>query len=670
MTEQFLNRFNSIQAKLITRFLVSVFIVLVVVIGFNQSVRNLALASADSSLRVQAEQVVASIDNFHQRNLQSFSVASNLPVFVEFFSISEEEQADEDVRASVLATLETLRVRPYDQFAASSFALLDLEGHNLIDTTSANMGTYEGGRDYVEHHRLSASPFLSTVYFEPARSGAYFYYSVPIRDNIAPGPIGILRVQVPLSIIQNIVLDTELEDDAHVVLVDENLVRLLDSETPSLNFRTIVEYEPTDIHLLYETLQIPRIPASQLSVPLPELADLLDDLDETILVSDTLHHDEHVTERIAVVSMETQPWFLLYGRHTGQFYAPVNQQSQATLALSLVLTIGAIAIAVAFARNLSKPITRLTEISRLAADGNLDVQADVSSRDEVGILAAAFNTMINELKQNKSTLEERVRERTSELSLANERLKQEIEERQRLEQTNIQLALESERRRILTDFIQNVSHEFKTPLSIINVQSHLISRVVGASIDERIDEIITQSKSIESLVNEMVLMSRLDNQDLPVATARMYVNDFVNATCGSMQQAFEQKDIRFEVVLSADGCYIENNSQLLSSAMNYVLDNALQFTEPGGEVRVQSMYNTDTVIITIRDSGIGIPDGDLERVFERFYRVDPARTTRGFGLGLPIAKRIIERFNGKIYLQSQLDRGTTVQITFPLSTGN
>jgi signal transduction histidine kinase len=92
----------------------------------------------------------------------------------------------------------------------------------------------------------------------------------------------------------------------------------------------------------------------------------------------------------------------------------------------------------------------------------------------------------------------------------------------------------------------------------------------------------------------------------------------------------------------------------------------VRFTPEGGQVRIQTMNNNDTVVLIIKDTGIGIPEDDIHRVFERFYRVDQAHTTRGFGLGLPIAKRIIERFDGTINIESKLDIGTTVKLSFPI----
>lgn len=660
-----LRLFNSIQAKLIALFLLSVFFTIIAVVSFNQSVRNFALASADTSLRIEAEQLADEIDNFNERNLRVFAIASSLPILNDYFHLSPDEQLDSTIRQNVRSTLESLSIRPYTQFNVSSFALLDLEGDNLLDTFPAYEGDYEGDREYFIRPTVSGQGYTSELLFETHRGGAFFYYSVPIRDVAVPHPIvGVLRVQISVSAIQNILLDYDLAHEAHIVLVDENSLRLLDNTNEDWYFRTIEQLPESDVRLLQTQLRLPQLPASKLAIPLPEIADALNTLDEVNMITNDLHYDGQSRERIAMIALETQSWVLLYGRHVDEFFAPINQQTQAILILSAVLVVGAVGIAFLFSRSLSKPIVALTQITGRAAKGDLDVQAEVSSKDEIGSLAQAFNTMIHELKQNKTNLEQRVHERTLELSESNQKLQEEVDERQRLEQRNIQLALESERTRILADFIQNVSHEFKTPLSIINVQSHMINRITDDTIDKRIKEIIMQSKNIEVLVNEMVMMSRLDGEIFEFSSQVLYFDEFIRSVILSEEVAFSEKQIELEVQTSATGAYIEHNSQMLFTAVKYILDNALHFTQEGGHVRVKTEIIDDNVNLTITDNGIGIPAEDIERVFERFYRVDEARTTRGFGLGLPIAQRIIERFGGTIHLDSELGAGTTVTMKF------
>lgn len=666
MNKYILSIVNSIQAKLIGLFLLSALFAIAIVLIFNQSLLNLALASADITLEVNAKTLAGQIDEFNERNIQSFAIAANLPSLVEFFAMDEQQRQDENVRENVKDTLGTLQIRPYNQFNVLSYALLDLEGNNLIDTFPAYSGLNESNTDYFESPLISGTPYISTIKFEPHRGNAFFYYSVPIRQNIPSSPIvGILRAQISVSAMQNILLAADTTNDTHLVLIDENFLRLFDSENPDQLFRAIREYSMNDVAMLQAAQQLPPIPANQLSSPLPNIVSQLSTIDDSIIINGSLNTDTADGQRIAIVPLETQPWYLLYARPSDEFFAPVVQQTQGILLLSAVLMIAAAIVAFVFSRTLSQPLQSLTAIAKMASKGDLDVQADIQSDDEVGTLAQTFNQMINELKISRMNLEDRVVERTQELTLTNQALQREIEERKRLEETNIHLALEGERGRILMNFIQDVSHEFKTPLSIINVQSHLIMRLVDDPIVPRVDQIVAQSKSIETLVNQMVMMSRLDNVDEFYKTELIYLDEFIDSVYISELEDFKESELSLTIDLDAPDCYVEANSQLLFYSLQHILNNALRFTPKNGKVTMQTNCDDTGAQIVITDNGIGISEADLERVFERFFRADIARTERGFGLGLALAKRIIELFGGNIELRSTLDEGTTVEVTIP-----
>ncbi|MEO1289423.1 MAG: ATP-binding protein [Chloroflexota bacterium] len=299
----------------------------------------------------------------------------------------------------------------------------------------------------------------------------------------------------------------------------------------------------------------------------------------------------------------------------------------------------------------------MTRVAKQAQSGDLDVQAKVYSNDEVGILARAFNDMILQVRQNNDTLEQRIEERRQELEA-------EIEENNRLQGEKL---LASERKRILADFIQNVSHEFKTPLSIINMQSYLMQRTIDDNSQQaRIDKINDQSHNIEALVDQMVMMSRLDQDTVQYVNENILVSSFIEALDIGERPAFEEKGITFTVFVDEQVVYFRANNQLVTDALQSVLHNALKFTQEGGNVTLRAAVKSDALQISITDDGVGIAPDDLPRVFERFYRADLAGTTRGFGLGLPIARRIIERYNGAITLNSRLHVGTSVEIIFPL----
>jgi signal transduction histidine kinase len=318
-----------------------------------------------------------------------------------------------------------------------------------------------------------------------------------------------------------------------------------------------------------------------------------------------------------------------------------------------------------FARRLTRPSRVLTATATQVAKGNLHIKAPITSRDEIGLLAQTFNLMTTQVEQAQATLEERVNQRTQELSETNERLKHEIVERQRYEKQALDLAIEHERRRILSEFIQKASHEFKTPLSVINVNAYLARRFLPEDRQRHINTIEEQGRHIERLVNRMVLMTRLDSGMSPVSE-EFQVDEFVRTLHTNASSAVEEKRAVVHLDLQAAGTSICADSKLLFVALQNILENALKYSAEQVEISLRTRANGETVTIMVQDNGIGIPAGLQGQVFERFFRVDEAHTTRGFGLGLPIAKRIIEDMGGTIDLHSAEGEGTTVTVTLAI----
>jgi signal transduction histidine kinase len=219
----------------------------------------------------------------------------------------------------------------------------------------------------------------------------------------------------------------------------------------------------------------------------------------------------------------------------------------------------------------------------------------------------------------------------------------------------------------LIEFIQDASHEFKTPLSIINVNLHLLKRYKVEGQSKQISAIENQSHAISELVDNMVLMAKLDSGAVG-AREHLVVNSFIQSLVINVTSAFKAKSLYLETDLHPVVMMIAANSDELWQAFQKILDNAYLYTATGGQVTIRTHKQNDSAVIEIADNGMGISEVALPRVFERFFREDEAHTTRGFGLGLPIAKRIIEIHGGTIELNSSLGQGTAVIIRFPLVT--
>ncbi|CAG0952947.1 partial Sensor histidine kinase WalK, partial [Anaerolineae bacterium] len=412
---------------------------------------------------------------------------------------------------------------------------------------------------------------------------------------------------------------------------------------------------------------LPPLSDDEVSVPLPDLVEQLANSDQEYVVSGYMTPDSDTQERLAIVRLKTVPWYLVVSQPASLYYAPAQRQTQGILLLTIALTMISLFSSYFIARRVTRPIRDLTAAAEQVAEGKLYVKAPITSQDEVGTLAQAFNVMTTELEAAHSTLEERVQRRTQELSEANQKLKHEIAERERYEKQVLDLALEHERRRILSEFIQKASHEFRTPLSIINVKSYLVKRLLPADQQHHLDVIQVQGEHIHELVNRMVLMSRLDS-GVQATSEYLEIDGFMKSVYTGRANAFKEKNAIAHLELQAPDTWVYVDPDMLSIALYNILDNALQHSTPPVEITIKTRITGETVAIIIEDNGVGIPPELHNRVFERFFRVDEAHTTRGFGLGLPIAKRIIENTGVSIELESQVGKGTTVTIALGIKS--
>lgn len=660
--------FTSIQTRLLAVFLINTLLTVAIVFVFNQWLRNQLIAEADNALLVSAVQIADRIDEFNRSNRQVFNVGSRLPDLVEFLQADETQRGDIEFQERTRITLDSLEIEPWDEFGILSQAILDRNGNNILDTVAQNIGTNEGEEAYFRAALLGGSIYISAIQYRPERSGIYFYYAVPLREETPPtSVIGVLRVQIAVATVQDIVFESVRGQDLNVALFDENYVRVMDTQHEDLLFRSITSFSPEQIATLRAQYALPPLPDQEVSVPVPALADALANTHQNRVVSGYTRPHADREERLAIVRLQTVPWHLVVTQPASQYYEPIQQQTTGILVLTITLTIIALISSSLIAQRIIEPIRALTAMAQQVAEGTLHTKAPVTSSDEVGSLTKTFNLMTTELENARAMLEERVKQRTQELSKANQKLQHEIAERQRYEKQALELALEHERRRILSEFIRKASHEFRTPLSIINTKSYVVQRLLPDENQQHLKVIEEQSKYIEGLVNRMVLMSRLDS-GVTIPAEDLQIDELIRTIYASKTKTFREQQAVTHLDLQAAGTWVNADPELLSLAMQNILDNALKYADKPLEISIKTCTAQDTVAIIIEDNGRGIPEDLQPRVFERFFRVDQAHTTRGFGLGLPLAKRIVEHLGGTIALDSEEGKGTTVTLKLDIKT--
>jgi signal transduction histidine kinase len=219
-----------------------------------------------------------------------------------------------------------------------------------------------------------------------------------------------------------------------------------------------------------------------------------------------------------------------------------------------------------------------------------------------------------------------------------------------------------------SDFIANVSHEIKTPLAIIQNYADAL-RDPDLSWEEHseyTDTIVTASQKLNTLVANILKLSKLENQEITPAFTRFDLCRQLGNCVLSFESLWERKGITFEADMD-DRAVINSDPELLEIVWNNLLSNALKFTEPGGSVTLTQTSEPDGVTVAITDTGCGMDEHTTPRIFDKFYQGDLSRGSEGNGLGLALVARVSEILGAHIDVKSKPDSGTT--FTVILKTG-
>jgi signal transduction histidine kinase len=249
-------------------------------------------------------------------------------------------------------------------------------------------------------------------------------------------------------------------------------------------------------------------------------------------------------------------------------------------------------------------------------------------RDEIGLLSESFNRMLEQV------------------DAANQQLTQ---------------ALDAQRR-----FVADASHELRTPLTTIRGNADLLAH--GPTVPEDVraaaaHDIASESERMSRLVEHLLTLAQADaGQSL--ALAPIALRPIIESVGRQAQLAHEDRRIRTVGLTDAT---IEGDEDAITQLVWILVDNAVKFTKPGGSIEVGLQQHESMGLVTVADDGSGIPSGDLQRIFERFYQADAARSNKGAGLGLSIARWIVDQHHGTIAARNNNGPGTTFTVSLPLS---
>lgn len=285
-------------------------------------------------------------------------------------------------------------------------------------------------------------------------------------------------------------------------------------------------------------------------------------------------------------------------------------------------------ISLIFADLIAGPIKTLTEVMQKAAHGNMNERVEIKGNDEISQLAKAYNTMSTKLSHI---------------------------ERQRQE------------------FVGNVSHELKTPLSSMKLLSESLLTQPSNNVEiyqEFLRDIDSEIDRLNEIIESLLTMVDLNEEKLKLEYSLTYVNYLVERVVAAMKPLADKKNIKL-FINQWEKIQIQLDPGKVYQALMNIVHNAIKYTDEGGRVHINIYREAKYVVIRVIDNGIGIPEESLPHIFERFYRVDSARSrkTGGTGLGLSISQQIIGLHQGIIEVESKVNEGTIFYIKLPMELG-
>ena len=419
----------------------------------------------------------------------------------------------------------------------------------------------------------------------------------------------------------------------------------------------------------------------------------------------------------------------------------LGQISRTIIGVAAIAAIIAVLVAMQISRATTEPVKELTQMSKKMAEGELDQKIRISSKDEVGELAGAFNQMAANLKEMVALLTtERDRmfailsrmsdaifvvDGDAKVTMMNREAEAifKISQDKTLGRTFIEIVhdyeldelvkhcLSTEEQQtgfvedksqkkflrviatplqdeagclvllqdltelrkleaIRRDFISNVSHELRTPISSLKALAETLYE--GAIDDPSVSRDFLERINIEvdrlaRMVQELGELSRIESSEVCLEKTLVDLTDVVERAVGRLGAQASRAGINLEIEPHPALPRVMAEEDRVEQVLVNLIHNAIKFTSAGGEIHVSARVEDDKILVSVADTGIGIPAEDLPRIFERFYKVDKARTGGGTGLGLAIAKHIIEAHGGKIWTESVEGKGSTFNFTLPVA---
>jgi len=368
--------------------------------------------------------------------------------------------------------------------------------------------------------------------------------------------------------------------------------------------------------------------------------------------------------------------------------------------LKVILTISIMGIIVAMVlgffiyRSLSKPLYKLTKGAEIIGKGNLKYKIDIKSKDEIGDLANAFNKMTEDLitsqkrlQDQAQNLEKAIKERTKELEQSKKELEKSGWEKDKQRTATLSILEDvgetkkeleksygklKELDKVKSQFLNITSHELRTPVTPIKMQIGLLLEGYFGKITDKQKEslnmIFRNTERLDSLIADILDISKIQSGGLKFDLEKTDLAYCIKESMESVKPLANGKNITLTAKIAKLPKLTLDKNRIIQVLTN-LINNATKFTPENGKIMVEAEMQKDNILVKVTDTGTGIAEKDLKRIFEPFFQVKPSYKikSKGTGLGLSICRGVIERHGGKIWVKSELGKGSTFYITLPIN---
>jgi two-component system, NtrC family, sensor kinase len=513
--------------------------------------------------------------------------------------------------------------------AITEAVALDIDGTKQAHISRAGAVSQDTKSDFASspdfQRALKGQPGYSQVYFvqnsEPHMTIAY-----PV-EQYAGTVIGVIQAEVNLKHVWDVVSSIKTGEAGYAYVVSRS--------------GDLIAHR--DISLVLQRRNLAHLPQVKGAFEVASGAPR-----PRVMLASNLEGKKVISSNAFIPSLQ---WLVIVERPAEEAYAPLYAAMLRTSALLLVGFSMAVLASLFLGRRVVRPLEALRRGVERIGKGDLDHRLDLKTGDEIEILADEFNQMAAHLREAYTGLEHKVAERTRELTIANAKL--------------------GEASQLKSQFLANVNHELRTPVSAVIGYAHLVLRGTEGQISrlqkENLEDLLRNAERLLSQIDSLLEFSKIEAGKMEVRSEPVNVNEVIQGALSTIEPTLNGTHVRIVREIGPDLPVLNTDREKLGQIVLNLLDNAVKFTEQG-EIRISASQQNGSLKLAVSDTGVGIEKEDLNKVFEEFHRGDShnSKNYRGTGLGLAITQKFVNLLGGEIAVESEVGKGSTFTVTLPV----